>query len=381
MTALLTLDPFSADASDLRRAAGVMPADQFAQATRPAKKTTRIFAGIDSLTDGANGNAPATYLKPYADALRARYGDAGQGCIPSVLGPMSAAGFSMNAALTPLGASTKANPIALATPCLRGMYSTGAVNTGGFNYAPQAVDGLAPSNIVWDSVRIYFILRSAGSSFRVKQSNLTDGQGVVVSDADFAVGVPQVMTYYAQAALGGNQTLTVNGVNGDVTWVAVEFLNSALGGVTVSNFGLGGVQTAEWAAMDDTINRAWWRLLRPDVFILKGGMNDRASRSALQYAKDIETVTQRILANGKTKVLLVRCNDANDWATTNQANYDKVLRSIAQSYGCAYLDERDIIGNYAAALAAGYMDGVDGIHPANLGKTTLGNGYAARTML
>lgn len=380
---------FDADAQGLgARALGLAASarDPFINARRGASSVKRVALGLDSLTNGSGATPPATYGIPLSAALRAKYGDAGFGPIIWSDGRAGGIGHSANFFavdnLNPGGSSTAwTDAIKLGSINGCGYYrsaGTGATDAEYVLYNPNTADAFnrgAAETVTW--AMIHFTLRSSGSFFKVRQTNEPAGSAVTIDSTNFLIGSPQVCVYQYNQSY--NQSLQVFQVNGDVTIDAVETYTGNPG-VTVTNLGLGGISAYEWSLLDDTAQRLWWQQLAFDVVLLNAGMNDRSFVGPTAFGASIEKIVSRIQACPKTKILLIRPNDSSDWASTNLQYYDSVLQNIASRRGCGYADNRDVLGSYTAANAAGYMQG-DGVHPTATANQLLGAYHAAKLSL
>lgn len=145
--------------------------------------------------------------------------------------------------------------------------------------------------------------------------------------------------------------------------------------MTLSNCGISATFLSQHASLDDAWGRAWIEMLRPDVYILDGGMNDRLTDDVALFGRNLNKVVSRWLSAGTADILLVRPNDSWDAATSYLSHYDNVLVATALARGCAYIDDRAALGNYASAVAAGFM--TDLIHPSPTGNAQRAAAYLA----
>jgi hypothetical protein len=74
--------------------------------------------------------------------------------------------------------------------------------------------------------------------------------------------------------------------------------------------------------------------------------------------------------------LLVRPNDARGSDEKLDA-FGTVIQDAARRSGCAYLDDRSVIGSFSQATAAGFMF-PDGVHPHDAANKLRGGAYARR---
>lgn len=320
----------------------------------------KVCLGVDSLSAGP-GDITLGPIPELAAALKSRYGDGGPGLVFFDALEPNYYGFTSSGSYASLIIS---NPSWSTGPRSRSLCGKGAVFTG----AAGGGAGLNPE-APWDFCRIYFELTAASSSFWA--AGASPSEAVYVSDAEYPLNtLCSVVVYRAPTA---TTEVGVYSITGGVTLYAAEFLNEG-GGVTVSNCAISGTLGASMAALDDSAQRAWMELLKPSVYILNAGMNDRATLTAAGFARIAETITRR-WKRGGADVLLVRPHDSSDAATTNLPSYGNVLKGLALSMGCGFLDNRDVLGaTFSAANAAGNMS--DNVHPSPAGTTLIANRYA-----
>lgn len=321
------------------------------------RRHLRVLAGIDSLTAGG-GDPFSSYIPTLATRLKRRLGDGGPGLyFFDVLSPgyyhSAGGGVATSFIVTDPAWDSGARSHSL---CGRGLSITGA--------AGGSV-GLDPGE-PWDFCRIYFEI-AAGGSF----SAVNGGAGAAAVSVSGATHATSVLCAVDLASTQGNTSLAIYSVNGGVNFFGADFLSGS-GGVTVSNCGLSGSFLGEHASLDDGWARQWARTLRADAYLLDGGMNDRFTVTAAGYSEVVNKVVDRWQSAG-TEVLLIRPNDSSDAASTYLAEYDRVLKTTAAARGCAFLDDRDALGVYAAATTAGFM--ADAIHPSATGNARRAAAY------
>lgn len=347
-----------------------------------ARARKRIVVGLDSL--GNSGGLPGL-----ADGLRAhfyaRLGDGGIGLTPldHATAATSFAGgeFSLSAGFSNVATLDWSHASRLRAPFGRGLLCANSAVSEAESSDYLLLSGVSTTVTAVD---LYFEWSKAGQSFRLRQwPTEVLSSGVEVSQSAYPqLGVVHKITFLldvggVQAAKGFNIESVVCRDEPVFFW-AVEFHEpqDGVGGVQVIDVGTPSAKAADWSGLDDDRMRAWMRLLAPDVFVLNAGVNDRgaspqtdvaARANAAVYSHHLGRIISRLQASARTAVALVRPLDPEDAATTGIRFYDRILRSAAWAHGCAYLDERDTLGDYAAANAAGYMS-TDGVHPSTIGN-------------
>lgn len=352
-----------------------------------SRRIARIAMGIDSLTDGG-GTVSSTYRTAFMSSLRAKYGNAGYG--------WSKINDLLDGAATFTAASANAITSLAWNDAKRVISAFG----GGVYWHNQSglslFCGLATIDEDIVAVSIDVMFTDAGQSFTIRQRG-SSGQTLTISAANYPLNVPVRLTipcvYNGGTNLSGIalESINTNGANYLYAFTK-EFHYAAPSGVDFVNLGTGGTKVSDWAGLDETAFKRWLRILRPDYFLFGGGMNDRGSGltdsytgkvpTALAFQKNLETVLRRIQeAVPMCRVMLIVPNETSDMATTALPYMDEMIKGAALSMGYAYHDDRVVFGDYAASVSAGYMDGVDGVHPTSAGNAARAAAYAGRFSL
>lgn len=351
------------------------------------RRITRIAMGIDSLTAGG-GTVSSTYRTTFMGALRAKYGNAGYGW------------SKIDDLLDGAATFTSATCVGITSLDWADAKRVTAAFGGGVYCLSQTTASLfvglatADPNIVAGSLD--FMFTDAGQSFQLLQRGST-GQTITISASNYSLNVPQRVTIpfvYGGSNQSGFalQNVNTNGANYLYVYGKEFHYSNSVAGVDFANLGTSGTKMSDWAGLDETAFTKWLRIVRPDYFLLNGGINDRGSSltnsytgmvpTAVTFQRSLETVLRRIQAAiPPCKVMLVIPNETSDMATTALSYMDEIIAGAATAYGHALHDDRAVLGTYAAALAAGYMDGIDGIHPTPSGNSVRGNAYAGRFAL
>lgn len=352
----------------------------------------RIVLGLDSL--GGSGGQPGL-----ADNLRgllgAAFGDAGPGFLPldhaTIAGRLAGGDFAVSPGFVNIAALSWADVGRRRSLFGKGLSCQNAATAEAGSSDYLLLSG--PSSDV-QAIDLYFEWSAAGQSFRLRQwpTEVLDN-AVLVSQADYPeIGVVHKLTFLLD--VGGEYT--GKGLNLEkivccderIYFWAVEMHGDRVGheGVQVLDIGTPSAETRDWASLDEARTRMWVDLLQADVFILNAGMNDRgaspqndveARRNAASFSHALQRVVERVQACARTRVLLVRPPDPADAATTAIRYHHHALKAVAWARGCAFLDERDALGDFTAADTAGFMS-VDGVHPSTSGNARRAEAYAAR---
>lgn len=356
-------------------------ADPFA-APFSSRSRKRVVIGLDSL--GGSGGQPGLADRLQTD-FSARTGDAGLGLIPldnTVVAHRLAGGdYAVSAGFTHVSTLPWTDPRRR-----RSLFGKGIFCRNDATDDSAASDYLLLSGPALDvkSIDLYFEWSKVGQSFRVRQwPTEVLANGLYIRQEDHPeIGVVHKLTLlldvggvYAGKGINIEQ---VTCCNSELYFWAIEPHGPAMGqdGVQVLDLGTGSAGARDWAGLDDACTRRWVEILQADVFILIAGVNDRgaapqtdleARRNAAGFALDIDRIVDRLQSCSRTRLLLVRPPDPVDAAATALRYHDEVLKAAAWSRGCAWFDERDTLGDFAAADAAGFML-EDGVHPSASGN-------------
>ena len=366
-------------------------ADPFA---RPfsARARQRVVVGLDSL--GGSGGQPG-FTDNLRSLLTAALGDAGPGLLPldheTIALRLAGGDYAVSAGFTNIAALPWSDPKRRRSLFGKGLFCANA-----------ATDELATGDYLLlsgpdtniQAIDLYFEWSAPGQSFRLRQwpTEIMDN-AVLVRQADYPdLGVVHKLTLLLD--IGG--VYAGKGINIErivccdqpLYFWAVEMHGAGTGrdGAQVLDIGTPSAAARDWANLDDARMRMWADLLQADVFILNAGMNDRgaspqtdveARRNAADFSQSMHRIVDRLQGCARTRLLLARPLDPADAATTGIRYYDAVVKAAAWARGCGFFDERDALGDFAAADAAGYMSG-DGVHPSAAGNARLASACAAR---
>jgi len=352
----------------------------------------RVVVGLDSL--GSSGGQPG-FTDNLRSLLTASWGDAGPGLLPldheTIALRMAGGDYAVSSGFTNIAALPWSDAKRRRSLFGKGLFCLNA-----------ATDELATSDYLLLSgpssdvhaVDLYFEWTAPGQSFRLRQwpTEVLEN-AVLVRQADYPeLGVVHKLTLLldiggAYAGKGINIERIVCCGEALYFW-AVEMHGAGVGhdGVQVLDIGTPSAAARDWASLDDARMRMWAGLLQADVFILNAGMNDRGSppqtdvearRNAADFSQSLRRIIDRLQSCPRTRLLLTRPPDPADTAATGIRYHDAVLKSAAWAHGCAFFDERDALGDFAAAGAAGYMSG-DGVHPSTSGNARRATAFAAK---
>jgi len=366
-------------------------ADPFA---RPfsSRSRQRVVVGLDSL--GSSGGQPG-FTDNLRSLLTASLGDAGPGLLPldheTIALRLSGGDYAVSAGFTNIATLPWSDARRRRSLFGKGLFCLNV-----------ATDELASSDYLLLSgpasdvhaVDLYFEWTAPGQSFRLRQwpTEVLDN-AMLVRQADYPeLGVVHKLTFLLDiggvyAGKGINIERIVCSGEPLYFW-AVEMHGPGTGrdGAQVLDIGTPSAAARDWANLDDARMRMWADLLQADVFILNAGMNDRGSspqtdvearRNAAEFSQSLHRIVDRLQSCARTRLLLARPLDPADAATTGLRYYDAVVKAAAWARGCAFFDQRDALGDFATADAAGDMSG-DGVHPSAAGNARLAAACAGR---
>lgn len=332
----------------------------------------RVAGGLDSLTAGG-GTVFSAYQDTFVSRLKSVYGDGGYGVMTFDLQGFSnlgmTSGFGKSGGVNYINGLAQSNAIRKIAPAGGGLYTTGAAGADFCSFGqPNAQTWFAG----YDTVTIWAELRTTGSLFTLA-SHLggSTGPNIVISEANgYPLNTPLRLSWKVRS--GDLVGAGLSGITGDISVYAFEATKSGTaGGVTFSNFGIGGQKATEWAQLDDTRQRFWWRTFGFDAFIMNAGMNDRSASSDVVFARALYDCVSRVQDCPKTRVLLVIPHEPGDiaGAGSNMQRYPQVIESVARTLNCGLIDDRvSMGGNYARSAALGLID-ADSIHPTPAGNS------------
>lgn len=301
-----------------------------------------VVTGYDSLTDGAAGSTFRTYFDAVARA-HAGYGG------PGLMMLRSRAGFSKTNDLQYLTLPATGDGVYSLNG--EGLTVTGATGGSYFTQSSLGAD--------WTTCKVFYRRKPTGGTFRARTADMSGGTGAVVNTAG-AAGLGSVVINAGGRTANG-RTVVGGEITGDVTVYALLFVNGATGYLP-GNIAIGGSKMSDHAALDAAARAEWITALQPTHWLINGGMNDRHDVTPAQHAQHLTTVATAIRgAAPDCKIVIVQSNDPSDAATTNFAGYTAQKIDVARSLGCAYWDERTLLGDYSTAVARGYM--ADAVHP------------------
>ena len=325
----------------------------------------RIVAGIDSLTDGG-GSPSSTWRSTFTPYAKSVLGSGGPGLINCQRnGDPDYTGFGLGNGMSYITGLAWNNAIRQKSFFGAGLYTTASTNAYfGCGVADE-------TNLLgW---RLICELRSDDALFKWRMNSTNENMvstGDTISVAGgYAKNVLLDLFRPVTPSVGGVKGISIEGVVGDCTFYAMEAVRSTPG-VTVTNLGLAGTKASDWAQLDDTRMRDFIRLMNADVALLNMGMNDRLTDKGYTFGRNLATIVDRFKVIPATNVILIRPNDASDAASSHLNEYTNVIRGVANSRGCGFMDVRDALGDWATALAAGYSASAD-VHPTPTGNAQI----------
>ncbi|QWA09508.1 SGNH/GDSL hydrolase family protein [Sodalis ligni] len=327
----------------------------------------------DSLSEGAYGT---TWRTHFQKIMRAAFGDGGPG--------YQAFDYSYSVDQGANYQNSGWSTISIAD----GIY--GQYAPGGYGQYCQSGTGAeffryGPLN-KWTETRILYWIQPEGGVFTITGSGgafstiivdtsktayngSTPATSIFIGHVDISVLVTSQIDLVVYTTADGKPTCVFGGL----------FKNSSYPrGYLQGSLALGGRKFADVAAQDMSIRQQWLSLLAPAAYMLNGGMNDRVigtGQTPAQHQAAIEAIITANQAAVPTMAnMIIQSNESSDWATTNLPNFYPIKKAVALAKGCAFVDVRNALGDYAYANAAGWM--ADGVHPNATGNAKLAQFYA-----
>jgi len=306
-----------------------------------------ILAGIDSLTNGRlNGTTKSRYLDDFIPAVQKKYGDGGPGYVPFDTRYFNQEGGRL-----------------IYTPNLREINNiphTMYPATYSFDFKGLYTNfGRSDSikvrfNHSWTYGKLFYLKQLGGGTFKVGYSN--DRTLRVSTGGRPGLGVVELPIH------DKDQPLFIKNIHGRVALFGGYFYNPT--GVVVSRVGQGGDRLEWFAGLNQNQQREWIRVLKPDLFIFNGGMNDRHHLSAEQYETALEKYLSPFRKAHCSIIVSIPNAIHGDQRRLNQ--YADQLRLYSNKYHTGLFSYKDVLGgSFEEANKKGYMG--DYIHPSAKG--------------
>lgn len=337
-------------------------------------KVITLFAGVDSLTDGAGGQGGRyddSYFNIVTNSLREHFGDAGAGW--TAFDNRHAAREGMN--------FSRSTDLAYIKTLTRGVYpSVYSLDFCGLHNATATTSstcllgwlGAGNENRDWDTATIYYLIQPSGGTFEAYQTGVGNVPvSVDTSGGSFAIGS---VTLNKVSTLANQIQVDVT-VAGAITLFGIYWERSVDVGVVCSRLALGGYQTAWYANdLDPTFQQNWLSLLNPTHYIINGGRNDIGNFTPQEFIDNVETYLSYFPAT--TQKMIISPNESSTDNTTAPEirEYRSLGYKLAYDNGYAYINNAEVLGNYVEADKKGWM--LDTTHP-----STDGNWIIAKNVL
>ncbi|MFG1379695.1 putative Ig domain-containing protein, partial [Xanthobacter autotrophicus] len=323
-----------------------------------------ILGMLDSLTAGSGNSKYADDLTAH---LRELYGDGGLGY------------QSLTLTSSVVSASGRVNYLA-------GTYAldprTG-FNVAGTGLEKYSINGLGIDIVgadgrdtfvwsaggAWDTATVYYLQQPDGGTLTLHGANSTD---TVTIDTSGPLALRSVAVQSDRSQ--SDSSLVLESITGHVTVFGADF-ETGSGGASFSNIAISGSRLSNWARLDSDFRKAWFEALSPDVFIFNGGMNDRGELTKAQYKALVASILDDMQAASPSTVIIIEGMNDPLIGADYAALYRSALQEIAQERGLLYVDDTQLLGNYAQATAAGYMN--DSIHPSVKGNEARSHAFLA----
>lgn len=311
-----------------------------------------VIAGIDSLTNGAGGNA---YYDFFQKRLKAVFGDGGVGYVSFDNGKAITEGdsFGVVGFSSIMGSSDASKQYSFDG---HGLYGNN-LSMAYINYE------LSATRRNFSRCKVFFLKQPSGGSFYVSYLTnagaLINTQLVETASETFDLGVLEMPVMNKSFVKG----VGIRSANGKVAIFGANFYNDK--GVAVCRIGKGGLTFQSLIDLNSTFQTKWKDALNPKLFLLNAGMND--GKAEVDYKAMIETYVARF---ANTKFLLISPNDTSA-SPEFIRGYERVLAKYAKDNKHDYLSIRQLLGDYQTANANGYM--YDTVHPNEKGNRKIAN--------
>lgn len=304
--------------------------------------------GQDSLTNGSGGFNFRKFLDPIYRGAFNKEAEIGYTHFDFETSVDVGAGFSKSAGLSYMLTESdfSIDPV---------KYSVSGKGVFGFGVTGEVITW--NTNKHFTKVRVYYLQRSGGGSFRYGMSNILTGDRPTQS-ADGVLGLAYVdierNTY-------DTTTLVIDQINGDIALFGAFFYNGD-NGVSTLNLGRGGMTLEKQMQLDSSYRQEWFSILQPAVYFLNTGTNDRLTVDASGFTTLLTNYCNDIIAGSPdTNIIIVEPNQTADYDTTFAKDYTGVRRAVAFALGLYILDIPELIGDYDYFNNNSLMG--DAVHP------------------
>lgn len=310
-------------------------------------KRLEIWAGQDSLT--ANKNS---YLNKLEEILRSHLGDGGAGLQMLDYQKASENGASLgkSANVQYMKEQAYTESPKKYSICGLGLYTIGGVN--------QTIDYDCKRKFT--NARVIYLQQPGGGTFKVGSSKVS-GTTYPTFNTDGVLDLAYIDVDASQFTGSGLSFV----LNGNVALFGILYTNGA-SGVTVSRLAIGGSKLSEHVSLDSDFRKKWFALCKPNLYILKVGMNDRNESPPEIFESNVISYTNDIkLGNETAQILLLASNESDDYANSYLKDYELIFKKISLEKKYGFLSIRELFGTYQTAFDRGLMQ--DGVHPSDRG--------------
>lgn len=217
---------------------------------------------------------------------------------------------------------------------------------------------LTDKNHIFTDAKVFYLKQPGGGTFNWRDGATTAGP-IAVNTADTikSLGIAARAGWPAQK----NNLVRASSITGNVILYGADLRNGSSGAV-VHRVAQGGTKANQVANLDVSAYTAVIESLGCDLYILNAGMND-PNDTATVYEANIRHILDRVVAANPNAAILLLLMNETDAPSKNVVleTYRNSLQAVADTYGAMIWDERNVLGSYDQAVAAGLMQ--DGTHP------------------
>lgn len=276
-------------------------------------------------------------IGPLRTALRAQYGNAGDGWLSAAFGSPLA-----TSTLTRSGTWTVSDQVATSV----GIDAAHVTST----------DAATPARITTtstaDAMELHYLKQPGGGDFRYQ---VDGGAWTTVNTAN----ATSVFASVDLSALGtGEHTLTVEVTSAGVAGVTIMGVDARVtsDGVILHNVGNGSTAADDYLDLDATIWQDGIAALNPDLVMILLGPNDRGGGVVPDtFAARVKAIAARVTAAVPTAdIVFISPTDQSSAATIPMWDYGYAEQHFAAAFGAGFVNTYDRIGSYATANDLGY---------------------------
>ncbi|MDO6489760.1 MAG: SGNH/GDSL hydrolase family protein [Cellulophaga sp.] len=319
-------------------------------------QANNIFLGIDSLTEGAGGSSYRDFFFLNSDLPRVGY-------LPINYADIKALGIS---SFVSKGMKWFSSDFTYGTfPKRLSVDGKGLFTNNGNN--DKCILYISKLNYN-RKIRLYYLKQPDGGTFKISVTrNKKDSKGYFINTESKSLGIG-----YVEIFSQNSSSLNVYNIYGKVALFGVYFKNESCQKDIVNSLAKGGVKMNDIANLDRDFRREWFRILKPTLYILNAGMNDRKTVKPRVFERNLKDYIADIgYGAPNCKIILVEPNESKDYLNTFMPKYREIRCHISMiNSQVFYYSIPENIGDYSFFKNKNLM--LDDQHPNKKGNIIVG---------